>query len=192
MDASSPADRKNPPAHRGDARRVAVDILAHLDSAHNLASWLVGNEHEAQDIVQEAYLRAIRSTSTYRGGDLRSWILAIVRNACFDSLRRGKAHPMDDLSDDPQISADDDQSDPAKILQRAENVREIQSAISQLSAPLREVVVLREMEGLSYKEIAAVVGFPIGTVMSRLARARWRLAQLLSGETQGVAQRPKE
>jgi RNA polymerase sigma-70 factor (ECF subfamily) len=176
----------------GDPQRFEQALLAHLDAAHNLASWLTGNPHDAQDIVQEAYLRAMRSLPTYRGGDLRSWILTIVRNACFDLLRRDKRSLFDETGDDFPQAATDDDADPARILERAEDVGRIQEAITQLPPGIREALVLREMEGMSYKEIATVTGVPIGTVMSRLARGRRGLARLLSGESASVAQENKE
>ncbi len=174
----------------GDAV-VVNGILAHLDAAYNLASWLVGGEHDAQDIVQEACLKAMRSAGAFRGGDLRSWVLTIVRNACFDWLRRQKIAREDELDEEMPVTAVGAESDPARILQRKEDVQRMRGAIEQLPAMIREVVVLREMEGLSYKEIAAVSGVLIGTVMSRLARARSRLAQILSDDPAMTAQRSK-
>ncbi len=175
----------------GDAAGFAQAVLAHLDAAHNLASWLIGNSHDAQDVVQEAYLRAIRSSTAYRGGDLRSWILAIVRNACFDRLRRDKRSPFDDAGDDLSDPGTGDEADPARILERAEDAVRVREAISQLPAGIREVLVLREMEGMSYKEIATVTGTPIGTVMSRLVRGRRGVARLLSGDSKSVVEEEK-
>jgi RNA polymerase sigma-70 factor (ECF subfamily) len=192
LDSGRPVDRGDNRAHSDDVRSVASDILAHLDAAYNLARWLVGGEHDAQDIVQEAYLRALRSVATFRGGDTRAWILAIVRNACFDWLRRDKSCLFDEMADDRAIAATGEEADPSQILERAEDVGRIQQAIAQLPAESRQMIVLREMEGLSYKEIAAVTGVPIGTVMSRLARARRRLAQLLSHEGKEFAEEAEE
>jgi len=173
-------------------RGAASDMLAHLDAAYNLARWLVGREQDAQDIVQEAYLRALRSVETFRGGDMRSWILAIVRNASFDWLRRDKSRRLDEMDDQSASAASDEEADPSRILERAEDVARIRKAIGQLPAESRQMIVLREMEGLSYKEIADVSGVPIGTVMSRLARARRRLAELLSGEGGASAEEAEE
>jgi len=158
-------------------------LLAHLDAAHNLASWLIGNPHDAQDIVQEAYLRAVRSLAAYRGGDLRSWVLTIVRNACFDWLRRDKRSPFDETGDDVPEAATDERTDPIRILERAEDIWRIREAITHLPPGIREALVLREMEGMSYKEIATITAVPIGTVMSRLARGRRDLARLLSADS---------
>jgi len=185
-------DRGDNRTHSNDVRDVASNILAHLDAAYNLARWLVSSDHDAQDIVQEAYLRALRSVARFRGGDTRAWILAIVRNACFDWLRREKSSRVDEMPEDCEIAVTGKEADPAQILQREEDVQKIQQAISSLPIEFRQMVVLREMEGLSYKEIAAVTGVPVGTVMSRLARARQRLALLLSGEAQQFAEEAQE
>ena len=130
----------------------------------------------------------MKSIATFRGGDERPWLLAIVRNACFDFLRRDKASPFDDLGEDVQMSPTSDEIDPSRIMQRAEDIQQVREAIAQLPVGIRETVVLREMEGLSYKEIAAVTGLPMGTIMSRLARARRRLAQLLSTDSKPVGE----
>src|SRR4051812_333021 len=154
--------------------------MPHLDAAFNLARWLAGNDHDAGDVVQDAYLRAVRSARTFRGTDAKAWLLTIVRNTCFDLLRRGKAHRHDELGDDLPLA--DDRSadvDPHAILLRAANAERVRAAIEELPASIREVIVLREMEGLSYKQVAAVIGAPIGTVMSRLSRGRQRLQTLL-------------
>jgi RNA polymerase sigma-70 factor (ECF subfamily) len=190
LDAHRPMIGRDGLSVSSDVQNVASGVLAHLDAAYNLASWLVGSEHDAQDIVQEAYLRAMRSVATFRGGDQRSWILTIVRNACFDWLRRDKASPFDELDDQASLDVSGPEADPSQILQRAEDVQRVRAAIAQLPPAIREAVVLRELEGLSYKEIAAVTGVPMGTVMSRLARARGRLAQLLSNDP--VVQRAKQ
>jgi RNA polymerase sigma factor (sigma-70 family) len=169
----------------GGAEPVAATlVLRHLDSAYNLARWLLKNEHDAQDVVQEACLRALRSASSYRGSAdpsaERAWLLAIVRNAAFDALRRAKVRDLQELHDDLSPVADSETFDPQAILLRAANAQRVREAIESLPPGIREVVVLREMEGLEYKQIAAVVAVPIGTIMSRLSRGRRRLAQLLS------------
>jgi RNA polymerase sigma factor (sigma-70 family) len=164
----------------------AGGLLAHLDSAYNLASWLVRDPHDAQDIVQDAYLRAVKSIGTFRGGDQRAWMLSIVRNACFDFLRRDKASPFDEMGDEVQYTVASEEIDPLMVMQRGEDVQLVRGAIAQLPVGIREVVILRELEGMSYKEIAEVTGVPMGTVMSRLARARRRLAEILVGERKEV------
>ncbi len=172
-----------------EAAGIVDASLAHLDTAYNLARWLTGSDHDAEDMVQEAYLRALRAAGTYRGRSARSWILTIVRNACFDRLRRQKIAPFDDSEGDapPDVSAVE--SDPAVILERAEDVARTRQSIAQLAPNLREAVVLRDLEGMSYKEIAAISGVPMGTVMSRLARGRTQLVAMLSEDrtrSQGV------
>jgi RNA polymerase sigma-70 factor (ECF subfamily) len=164
------------------AQAVAEAVLPHLEAAYNLARWLAGDDHDAQDVVQEAYLRAIRGAATYRGNDARVWLLAIVRNTAIDWLRRCKSRPEENLIEDPPVADDSKDFNPQAILLRAADIQLVRDAIDSLPPDLREVVVLREMEGLSYKEIAMLIGSPIGTVMSRLSRGRIRLQQLLSEE----------
>lgn len=148
-------------------------MLPHLDSAYHLARWLVRNEHDAEDQVQEAYLRAYRFFPQFRGGDGRAWLLTIVRNVCYSWLRRNRiddlAEPFDEeVHTGAAVAAVDvhERRDQAELLNRA---------LEQMPALFREVIVLRELEGLSYKEIADVADVPIGTIMSRLARARRHL-----------------
>lgn len=162
-------------------------MLVHLDSAFNLARWLVRSEHDAMDVVQEACLRAFRSFGDFRGGsDGRCWLLAIVRNTCHTWLDRNRRHEPAPLADgdegDDEISGGRDEDDPPRLLIRRAGVEAVRAAIDGLPADFREVVVLRELEGLSYKEIADVAAVPVGTVMSRLARARKRLGRQLSPE----------
>jgi len=154
-------------------------VLPHLDAAYNLARWLLRDEHDAQDVVQEACVRACRFISGYHGGNPRSWLLKIVRNACHDRLRQTKlaaAEPLDESLNTLASEIDD----PQLLLERQADVQAVRSAIAQLPTEFREAIILREMEGLSYHQIAEIVQVPIGTVMSRLARARSRLASLLS------------
>jgi RNA polymerase sigma-70 factor, ECF subfamily len=162
------------------ARAVAQAVLPHLEAAYNLARWLVGNDHDAQDVVQEAYFRAIRGAATYRGTDARVWILAIARNTAIDWLRRRKSRREEDLIEDLPPIHDSQDCDPQAIVLRSADVQRVRDAIDSLPPSIREVIVLREMEGLSYKEIATLISSPIGTVMSRLARGRTQLQQLLS------------
>jgi RNA polymerase sigma factor (sigma-70 family) len=156
-----------------------LQLLNHLDAAYNLAKWLTRNEHDAEDVVQDAYLRAIRHFDGFQGGEGRAWLLAIVRNRCYDSLRhkgvREQTTPFDqELHDTRQASPDPE----ASLLQR-ERAGLLRQALAELPSDLREVLVLRELEELSYKEIANIVGVPMGTVMSRLSRARKRLQEIL-------------
>ena len=154
-------------------------ILPHLDAAFNLARWLAGNEPDARDIVQEACLRALKAFAQFRGGDARAWLLSIVRNVAFTSLRkRGAREQVFDGSEDLETFSDP-APDAAETLQRTATIETVRNAIARLPDEFREVIVLREMENLSYKEIADVVGAPIGTVMSRLARGRRELQKAL-------------
>jgi RNA polymerase sigma-70 factor (ECF subfamily) len=156
-------------------------VLPHLDAAFNYARWLTRNEAEAEDVVQDACVRALRFFSSLRDNDARAWLFTIVRNTWYSRVsRRPPAEtPADGAADQRQ----DDALDPEERLMQRHTVARVRAALEQLPVDFREVVVLREIEGLSYKEIAAVVRVPIGTVMSRLARARERLAAVLKSET---------
>ena len=157
-------------------------MLPHLDAAYNLARWLMRDDHEAQDAVQDACVRALRFFSGYRGGDGRVWLLSIVRNTCFSRLRSGRPRQGDTEFDEQSHGIDDHVANPETLLLRSRDEAAVRRALDALPAEFREVIVMRELEGLSYKEIADVAGLPIGTVMSRLARARKRLAHELAGE----------
>jgi RNA polymerase sigma-70 factor (ECF subfamily) len=148
-------------------------VLPHLDAGYNLARWLARNSHDAQDVVQEACVRALKHIGGLRGTDARGWFLTIVRHAFYDWRKRNR--PPEEVADD---AADADSTiDPAAVdpelaaLRGAES-RLLAQAVAQLPLPFREVLILRELEDLSYKEIARIADIPIGTVMSRLARAR--------------------
>ena len=166
-------------------------LLPHLDAAYNLARWLTRDTRDAEDVVQEAYLRALKHFDSFRGGDARPWLLAIVRNTYYTWIQRNRlpevATPFDEETD-THIS---DLPDPETLLLKEADKQIIRRALRKLPAEFREVIVLREFEELSYKQIADVTEVPVGTVMSRLARARKRLAQLVSEScdevtTQGV------
>jgi RNA polymerase sigma factor (sigma-70 family) len=156
-------------------------ILPHLDAAYNLARWLMRNEDEAADAVQDACLRALRFIGGFRGGDGRVWLLAIVRNTCYSRLRRGAIRESETEFDDEIHSPEIETANPETLLERSRNSETLRHALEDLPEEFREVVVMRELEGMAYKEIAEVAGVPIGTVMSRLARARKRLQQTLTG-----------
>lgn len=170
-----------------DAQRFAQAVLPHVDAAYNLARWLSGDAQDADDIVQEACLRAFRLFGGFRGGDGRPWLLAIVRNTWFSECARRKQAPAQPWDDAAASQADDESAsygvDPAALLARVDDVRRVHAALAQLPVPYREVLVLRELEDLPYRDIAAVVDAPIGTVMSRLARGRQQLARLLTEDT---------
>jgi RNA polymerase sigma-70 factor (ECF subfamily) len=148
-------------------------VLPHLDSAYNLARWLTGNDHDAEDVVQDAYLRAVKFFAGFRGGDGRPWLLAIVRRVCYDRLGRQRPHlPLTVFDEELHAS---DGLNPEQLLLKQEDRELLHQALAELPVEFREVLVLRELEGLSYKEIAAVTALPPGTIMSRLARGRERL-----------------
>lgn len=154
-------------------------ILPHLNAAYNFARWLTRNDAEAEDVVQDACIRAIRFFDSFRGGDARSWLMAIVRNTWYS--RAGRRAPVTELNpmSQPAHEPVDEALDPEALLLQQHAVARVRDGLEQLPVDFREVIVLREIEGLSYKEIAAVINAPIGTVMSRLARARERLLAAL-------------
>jgi RNA polymerase sigma-70 factor (ECF subfamily) len=159
-------------------RRFERLVLPHLDAAYNLARWLTRNDHDAEDVVQEAVLRAYRFLDGLRG-EARPWLLAIVRNSCLSWLqvnRPADVAGFDERAIDLQPS---DEDGPEVLAARGFDRRMLNEAIAALPAQFREVLVLRELEDLSYKEIARIAGVPIGTVMSRLSRARRLLAESL-------------
>ena len=155
--------------------RFTKCVLPYLDAAHNLARYLVRDAHEAEEAVQEAFLRAIRHFDGFRGVDGRAWLLSIVRNACFTQLRRRRTGSERVEFDEELHSPQDVGSEPEANLASAISAESVRAGLNQLAVEYREVLVLRELEGLSYKEIAQVAQLPIGTVMSRLARGRRQL-----------------
>jgi len=153
-------------------------VLPHLDAAYNLARWLTRNDHDAQDVVQEAVLRAYRFFDGLRGA-ARPWLLAIVRNSCLTWLQINRPADLagfDDRAAEPRALEEDG---PEAQFARKFDRRRLNEALAALPAQFREVLILRELEDLSYKEIARIADVPIGTVMSRLARARRLLAESL-------------
>jgi RNA polymerase sigma-70 factor (ECF subfamily) len=157
------------------------DLLSHLDAAYNLARWLMGNPADAEDVVQEAYVRALAGVEQFRGGDPRAWLLSIVRNACHSSHRRQRVRQVTDFEE--TVHGEDTVTpSPEQVAINRDTSRRVRLAIERLSPEFQEVIVLREFEGLSYKEIAEVVAAPVGTVMSRLSRARAQLAAVLAEE----------
>jgi RNA polymerase sigma-70 factor (ECF subfamily) len=148
--------------------------LPHLDAAYNLARWLVRNEHDAQDLAQEACLRALNFFHGFQGEDGRSWLLAIVRNTCYTWLRKNRAQDVEPVEDLPA-----DRPNPEQLQLRKADAEALQKALDRLPAEYREALVLREIEGLSYRQLAGILEIPMGTVMSRLARARKKLLDIL-------------
>jgi len=176
---------------RGDSKaRFADVVMPHLDDAYGLARWVTGNRTDAEDVVQEACLRALRGIGGFAGGNGRAWLLAIVRNVAYDWLRRNRSPVVvhvDDLEAVERMELADgattDCDNPeAALIARADQAR-LEAAIADLPAVFRDTLVLRDVQGLDYREIAAITGVPIGTVMSRLARARARLIATLGVDT---------
>jgi RNA polymerase sigma-70 factor, ECF subfamily len=172
----------------GKQARFAREVLPHLDAAYNLARWLLRNPTDAEDVAQEACLRAFRYFDEFRGGDAKPWLLAIVRNASFTWLARHKrdttAEPFDEMTHGGEAVRAPGFGMPMPTPEdeavRADDRALVHRCLAALPLDFREVVVLRELEGLSYREIAAVVDVPLGTVMSRLARGRSMLHQALT------------
>ena len=149
-------------------------FLPHLDSAYNLARWLLRNDQDAEDAVQEAYLRAYKAFSRFRGGDGKAWFMTILRNVCYTMIKKLRAHETPE-SFDEEVHQPAGESEMQEAFRQKANAETLHGALEKLPDEFREIIVLHDLEGLAYKEIAAVVGIPIGTVMSRLARARGRL-----------------
>jgi RNA polymerase sigma-70 factor, ECF subfamily len=166
------------PARR---ERFEKTVLPHLDAAYNLARWLTRNEHDAQDVTQEAFLRAFRFFDGYQGGNMRAWLLTIVRNTCYTWLHQNRAPGSAEVFDEEIHSAEISGSANPEIQVLASADKEtLRRALEELPDAFREALVLREIEGMSYKEIADVTSVSLGTVMSRLARGRTRLRESLS------------
>jgi RNA polymerase sigma-70 factor, ECF subfamily len=156
-------------------------VLPHLDAAYNLARWLVRNPDDAEDIVQEACLRAVRFFSGYQEGNARAWFLRIVRNAAYTFLEKKRPSDLTEEFDEAIHRGEPVERDAETALLRSFESRMLQEALEGLSVRFREAIILRELEGLSYKEMAEVMDIPIGTVMSSLARGRAQLRERLLG-----------
>ncbi len=173
-------------AHDDRRRRFELLALPHLDAAYNLARWLAGNTADAEDVVQDAYLRAYRYFDAFHGGNFRVWLLTIVRNAFVTWVKENRSNRMVFMAETPAAENADTEAvmwggenrDPEALLMQSIDSQTLSRLMEQLPAEYREVLLLREVEDLSYKEIATVSGTPIGTVMSRLSRARLALRKL--------------
>jgi RNA polymerase sigma-70 factor, ECF subfamily len=154
-------------------------VVPHLDAAFNYARWLTKNDVEAEDVVQDAAIRALRYFSSLRHGDARAWLLTIVRNTWYGRVAQQGVSQRTGVYDETTDDRGDERLDPEALVLQQQTIEQVQHAVEALPVDFREVIVLRELEGLSYKEIAAIAGVPIGTVMSRLSRARERLLAML-------------
>lgn len=161
--------------------------MPHIDAAYNLARWLTRNEHDAEDIAQDAFLRAFKFFESFRGENGRSWLLSIVRNTAYTWLQKNRKHELGTFSDEEIESIQDGAPNPEALLVKETDHQEILSAIGGLQVEFREAIILRELEDMSYKEIADVMEVPLGTVMSRLARARRQLQESLRHRQPGVS-----
>jgi RNA polymerase sigma-70 factor, ECF subfamily len=160
-----------------DRRRFEEIFLPYLDAAYNLARWIIQHDQDAQDVVQDAYIRALKGFHRFRGGNSRAWFLTIVRNTAYTFLNRRAAEekliPYEEEKHANIISIDD----PDHELPAEAQKEYFQRVLERLPLEFREVIILYELEGLSYKELASTLGIPVGTVMSRLSRARRRLQE---------------
>lgn len=168
-------------------RRFKAVVVPHLNAAYRLARWLVHDDHQAQDLVQEAYLSAFTAFAGFHGEDGKAWILTIVRHACYRWLRRTKRLPAAEEFDETLHGLDEaglwvdpPDNDPEAWLLKDESRQRVHRALEKLPPEFREIIVLRELEGYAYREIADIVAIPLGTVMSRLARARALLWKYLA------------
>jgi RNA polymerase sigma factor (sigma-70 family) len=168
-----------------DNARFANVVMPHIDDAYRLAHWLTGNSTDAEDVVQDASLRAFRAIREYAGGNARAWLLSIVRNTAYSWLRKNRPTAVVTVDDLVAVElaqanrGEPDMDTPETALLAQIDAEQLRSAIAALPAPFRETLVLRDIEGLDYREIAQTTEVPIGTVMSRLARARRRLTETL-------------
>jgi len=159
--------------------RFEQSVMPHMDAAYNLARWLTGSDPDAQDLVQEAFLRAFKFFGGFRGGNSRAWLLRIVRNAFYDWVKQNRRGEEATPFDEELHGTVEERGAPDAVLLEKADREMLHKAIAELPVEFREILVLRELEGFSYKEIADVAAVPLGTVMSRLARAREHLRALL-------------
>jgi len=164
---------------QGEPGRFEEVVMPHLDAAYNLARWLVRNPADAEDIVQEAYLRAFKFFAGYQGGNARAWLLKIVRNTSYSFLEKRRPAELTEEFDEKIHVPEGDRVDAETVLVQSVESRMLREALEELPVNFREALVYRELEGLSYKEIAELMDVPIGTVMSSLARGRTRLRDAL-------------
>ena len=160
-------------------QRFEQAMMPHMNAAYNLARWLTRNEDDAQDVVQEAYLRAFKFFEGFHGPDARAWLLTTVRNTCYTWLEQNRRNRSATPFDEEIHTGEEDAMNPSSLALKSGDVKIVRESLEELPDEFREVIVLRDLEELSYKQIAAVIKAPLGTVMSRLARARERLKRIL-------------
>ena len=173
-----PPDAPTDVLNQDDRSRFEAIVMPHLDAAYNLARWLLGGRSEAEDVTQDALLRAYRFFNTFHSGDARAWLLQIVRNCCYTWLQKNRNWV--DVDELPDAAVPREEHTPETLAIAVNDRERLTRALEQLSPHFREILVLRELEGCSYKEIAAITSRPMGTIMSALARARQQLRALLS------------
>lgn len=173
-----PPDVSTDVLSQDDRNRFEAIVMPHLDAAYNLARWLLAGRSEAEDVTQDAMLRAYRFFNTFHSGDVRAWLLQIVRNCCYTWLQKNRNWVDVDELDDASVPRE--KETPETLAISVNDREQLTRALEQLSPHFREILVLRELEGCSYKEIAAITSRPMGTIMSALARARQQLRVLLT------------
>jgi RNA polymerase sigma-70 factor (ECF subfamily) len=159
--------------------RFEETILPHLDAAYNLARWHTRNEQDAEDMVQEASLRAFKFFDGFRGGDARAWLLTTVRNTCYSWIQQNRRGQPITPFDEEIHTPDENESNPSSVAFKSADMELLQKSLEQLPDEFREVIVLRDLEDFSYKQISEIIDIPLGTVMSRLARARAKLKEIV-------------
>lgn len=167
----------------GERTKLALfeqSIVPHLNAAYDLGVWLTRNSHDAEDVVQEAYLRAFQFFDGFHGGDEKAWLLTVVRNTCHTWLRREKGTRTMVMFEEQMHGSELDRADPEGMLLEKFNVGSLRDCLKALPVDYREVVILRELEEMSYRDIADLIKIPLGTVMSRLSRGRRRLEDCVS------------
>jgi RNA polymerase sigma factor (sigma-70 family) len=169
--------------------RFEQTVLPHWRAAYNLARWLTGYDQDAEDVVQEAYLRAFKFFDGFRGEDSRAWLLTIVRHTAYTWLRQNRAYELAGSLDEELHAVEDDEMASDGLLVQIADHQLLREALEALPVAFREVVILHDLEDLSYKEVAMIADIPLGTVMSRLARARKRLQAHLAEHTSKELQR---
>jgi RNA polymerase sigma factor (sigma-70 family) len=179
---------KEPADGLDDNARFRRIVMPHIDEAYRLAHWLTGNRTDAEDVVQDASLRAFRAIREYAGGNARSWVLSIVRNTAYSWLRKNRSSAVVIVEDLEAVERERAEPvEPEASLIAKADAEQLRTAIAALPMPFRETLVLRDLEGLDYREIAEATQVPIGTVMSRLARARRKLMSIIAQSDDRVA-----